>query len=60
MTNNNQTRFQILRNPEKSADIFENHIDSPLVSKHNDQNFYRLFKSTLLAFIKLYIITYTG
>ncbi|XP_050063809.1 cilia- and flagella-associated protein 251-like isoform X4 [Aphis gossypii] len=30
MTNNNQTRFQILRNPNKSADIFENHIDSPL------------------------------
>jgi hypothetical protein len=46
MTNNNQTRFQILKNPEKSADIiFKNSINTPLVSKHNNYNWYRLFKS---------------
>jgi len=33
MINNNQSRFQILRNPGKTVN-FENHSDTPLVSKH--------------------------
>jgi len=33
MINNNQSRFQIIRNPGKTAK-FENNFDTPLVSKH--------------------------
>jgi len=33
MINNNQSRYQIIRNPGKTAK-FENNFDTPLVSKH--------------------------
>lgn len=35
----NQTRFQILRNPGKTSK-FENHSDTPLVNKHYTNNYW--------------------
>lgn len=51
MINNNQSRFQILRNPGKTAN-FENYSDTPLVSK-NYINYCIVYES-LIRFHKIY------
>jgi len=50
MINNNQSRFQILRNPEKTAK-FENNFDTPLVSKHYIKYIVSLIMSVYFTFI---------